>query len=62
MSPSQGIYNVENDPEIEVIMQVPPPPPVELPELEIILEVPPPPIEPPEVEIILDIPPKSRGG
>ena len=62
VSPSQGIYNVENDPEIEVIMQVPPPPPVELPELEIILEVPPPPIEPPEVEIILDIPPKSRGG
>ena len=62
VSPSQGIYNVENDPEIEVIMQVLPPPPVELPELEIILEVPPPPVEPPEVEIILDIPPKSRGG
>ena len=62
VSPSQGIYNVENDPEIEVIMQVLPPPPVEPPELEIILEVPPPPVEPPEVEIILDIPPKSRGG
>ena len=43
VSPSQGVYNVGNDPEIEGIIQMPPSPPVELPEVEILLE------EPPEV-------------
>ena len=53
VSPSQGIYNVENDPEIEGIMQMPPSPPVELPEVEIVYEVPPEVVEvPPEVEIV----------
>lgn len=41
VSPPQRVYNLENDPEIEVIMQVGPQPPVEPPELEIILEIPP---------------------
>ena len=41
VSPPQRVYNPENDPEIEVIMQVGPQPTVEPPELEIILEIPP---------------------
>ena len=41
VSPPQRVYNLENDPEIEVIMQVGPQPTVEPPELEIILEIPP---------------------
>ena len=53
VSPSQGIYNVENDPEIEGIMQMPQSPPVELPEVEIVDEVPPEVVElPPEVVIV----------
>merc|ERR1711895_131428 len=53
VSPSQGIYNVENDPEIEGIMQMPQSPPVELPEVEIVYEVPPEVVEvPPEVVIV----------
>ena len=53
VSPSQGIYNVENDPEIEGIMQMPQSPPVELPEVEIVDVVPPEVVElPPEVVIV----------
>ena len=65
VSPSQGIYNVrnnpeieeiydvENDPEIEEIMQMPQSPPVELPEVEIVDVVPPEVVElPPEVVIV----------
>ena len=65
VSPSQGIYNVrndpeieeiydvENDPEIEGIMQMPQSPPIELPEVEIVDEVPPEVVElPPEVVIV----------
>ena len=65
VSPSQGIYDVrnvpeieeiydvENDPEIEEIMQMPQSPPVELPEVEIVDVVPPEVVElPPEVVIV----------
>ena len=68
VSPSQGIYevrnvpeieeiyDVENDPEIEGIMQMPQSPPVELPEVEIVYEVPPEVVEvPPEV---VEVPPE----
>ena len=51
VSPTQRIYNPQNDPEIEVIMQMGPQPTVEPPELEIILELPPRPRQTPVTQM-----------